>query len=260
MPTRNIPEPLTRVLEVPDVGKIPGAMPSAKPVPIIVPLGDPFADNPHNLPYDIPGKNPEPEKDPDPEKEPDEKEPNDKEPTEPDCSEPDEEMKLNSDVCVGIPYYGQKLEYIFGNATGNKNHIERSLAMEIQLNSIGIFDDAKGKKLVLDNLSDAFDNPSSIIKTQGNGRVVRKSILTGPSGVLKIESLWDAERLITIKLEEDVGEEPEGNVEDGDSKEGSGNDLSNIKELDDILNDPSILKGIKPEDLHQYLKEKGYNP
>lgn len=40
--------------------------------------------------------------------------------------------------------------------------------MELQLNSIGIFDDAKGKKLVLDNLSNAFDDPSSMRETLDN--------------------------------------------------------------------------------------------
>ena len=38
--------------------------------------------------------------------------------------------------------------------------------MERLLNSFRIFDDASDRKLVLDNLSDAFDNPSSILKTQ----------------------------------------------------------------------------------------------
>ena len=37
--------------------------------------------------------------------------------------------------------------------------------MERLLNSFRIFD-AFDRKLVLDNLSDAFDNPSSILKTQ----------------------------------------------------------------------------------------------
>jgi len=41
---------------------------------------------------------------------------------------------------------------------------------------------------------------------------------------------------------------------------GTGNTLRNIKDLDDILTDPSKLKGIKPDDLHKYLKDNGYNP
>ena len=71
--------------------------------------------------------------------------------------------------------------------------------MERLLNSFRIFD-AFDRKLVLDNLSDAFDNPSSILKTQENGRIVRESLLSGPNGVLKVESVWDREKLITVKL------------------------------------------------------------
>ncbi|MDR5002780.1 hypothetical protein [Brevibacillus parabrevis] len=41
---------------------------------------------------------------------------------------------------------------------------------------------------------------------------------------------------------------------------GTGNALQNIKGLDDILNDPSKLKGIEPDDLHKYLIDNGYNP
>ncbi|MFE3573846.1 hypothetical protein [Lysinibacillus sp. NPDC059133] len=131
----------------------------------------------------------------------DEKEPDqEKEPNNPSCDISDEEMDIDSDLCEGIPYFGKKLEYIFGNATGNKHNIDRSIAMERQLNSIGIFDDATGRKLVLDNLSDAFDNPSSILKTQENGRIIRESLLSGPNGVLKVESVWDREKLITVKL------------------------------------------------------------
>ena len=129
------------------------------------------------------------------------------EPSNPSCNDSDN-MEVDSGQCEGVPYFGSKLEFIFGNATGNKNHIERSLAMELQLNSIGIFDDAKGKKLVLDNLSNAFDDPSSIRETQENGRVVRTSVLKGPNGELKVESVWDKEKLISVKLGEDVEEEP----------------------------------------------------
>jgi len=198
IPTRNIPDILQPVIEVPDVGGIPSAMPSIENVPIIIPLDDPFRDNPHNLSYETPSEDPttggqDPE-DPDSDGE---------EPTEPNetsCDESNEEMEVDSDQCEGIPYFGKKLEYIFGNATGNKHNIDRSIAMERQLNSIGVFDDAFGRKLVLDNLSDAFDNPSSILKTQENGRIVRESLLSGPNGVLKVESVWDREKLITVKL------------------------------------------------------------
>ncbi|MFJ7647696.1 hypothetical protein ACIQ1H_09110 [Lysinibacillus sp. NPDC097279] len=117
-----------------------------------------------------------------------------------DCKELASNMEVDSNLCKGEPYFGRKLEYMFGNATGNRHNIERSIAMELQLNSIGIFDDATGRKLVLDNLSEAFEDPLSILKVQDNGRIVRESILLGPNGVLKVESVWDEERLITILL------------------------------------------------------------
>ncbi|WHY45515.1 hypothetical protein [Lysinibacillus pakistanensis] len=140
-----------------------------------------------------------------------EKEPEPEKPTEPSnpsCNDSDN-MEVDSGQCEGVPYFGSKLEFIFGNATGNKNHIDRSLAMELQLNNIGIFDDAKGKKLVLDNLSNTFDDPTSIRETLDNGRVVRTSVLKGPNGDLKVESVWDKEKLISVKLGEDVVKEPE---------------------------------------------------
>lgn len=40
------------------------------------------------------------------------------------------------------------MEYVFGNATGAKHNIDRSIAMEKQLNSIGVFDNDTGIKLM----------------------------------------------------------------------------------------------------------------
>jgi len=98
------------------------------------------------------------------------------------------------------PDYGRKMEYVFGNATGNKHNIDRSIAMKRQLNSVGIFDNETDRKLVLEKLTNTFNNTSSILKTQDNGRIVRESLLKGPNGVLKVESIWDGEKLITVKL------------------------------------------------------------
>ena len=41
---------------------------------------------------------------------------------------------------------------------------------------------------------------------------------------------------------------------------GEGNTLKNFNGLDDILNDPSKLKGVKPEELYKHLKDNGYDP
>lgn len=62
------------------------------------------------------------------------------------------------------PDFGKKLEYVFGNATEPKHNIDRSIAMENQLKSIGVFDNESGRKLILDNLIKAFNDPSSTLK------------------------------------------------------------------------------------------------
>ena len=41
---------------------------------------------------------------------------------------------------------------------------------------------------------------------------------------------------------------------------GTGKALKSINGLDDILNDPSKLKGIEPDELYKYLKDNEYNP
>ncbi|WP_310551895.1 hypothetical protein [Paenibacillus glufosinatiresistens] len=98
------------------------------------------------------------------------------------------------------PEFGRKLEYIFGNATGSKHNIDRSIAMENQLKSIGIFDNQAGRELVLKNLTDDFKDPKSISKIQENGNVVRDPLIAGPNGLIKIESVWDGNKLITVQL------------------------------------------------------------
>lgn len=96
--------------------------------------------------------------------------------------------------------FGKKLEYVFGNATGTKHNIDRSIAMEKQLNSIGIFDNKAGREIVQDNLTKAFNDPSSILKVQENGRIVRESLLSGPNGLVKVESIWEDAKLITVQI------------------------------------------------------------
>ncbi|AVK84465.1 hypothetical protein C3943_13235 [Lysinibacillus sp. B2A1] len=193
----------------------------------------------------IPDKKPEPGTEPNPDDNEKPTEPNEKS-----CNESDD-MEVNSGQCEGVPYFGSKLEFIFGNATGNKNHIERSLAMELQLNSIGIFDDAKGKKLVLDNLSNAFDDPSSIVKTQDNGRVVRETMISGPNGKLKVVSVWNKEKLVSVQLGEDV-EDPE-DIENSEDIEDSREYTNEGTDNDETLDNGGVLDSAN-------FAQKTYNP
>lgn len=98
-----------------------------------------------------------------------------------------------------IPELGRKLEYIFGNATGNAHNIQRSTDMARQLNRIGIHGDARGRELLTEHFAMVLNNPMNIVKEQG-ARTVRESLLSGPGGFLKMESVWENNKLITVKL------------------------------------------------------------
>ncbi len=98
------------------------------------------------------------------------------------------------------PDIGTKLEYFFGNATGNAHNIQRSGDMASQLNRIGIGDNARGRALFAKHLEDVFNDPNSVVRVQENGRTVREGILKGPGGMVKTETVWDGNRLITGNL------------------------------------------------------------
>jgi RHS repeat-associated protein len=93
---------------------------------------------------------------------------------------------------------GTKLEYVFGKATGSAHNIERSTGMLRQLESVGIFDNAQGRSLMRSHLEDVYSGTQGVV--QSNGRYLRESLLMGPRGGLKVESVWEGNKLITVKL------------------------------------------------------------
>lgn len=93
---------------------------------------------------------------------------------------------------------GTKLEYVFGKATGSVHNIERSTGMLRQLESVGIFDNAAGRSLLNSHLESVYSGSKGIL--QSNGRYLRESLLMGPNGGLKVESIWEGNKLITVKL------------------------------------------------------------
>ena len=71
------------------------------------------------------------------------------------------------------PNIGNKLEYAFGNATGSPHNINRSIQNENNLNSIGIFDNEKGRTLMNDYLQEAYNQRLNGV-LQDNGRIYMK--------------------------------------------------------------------------------------
>lgn len=72
---------------------------------------------------------------------------------------------------------GNKLGYLFGKASGNKHNIERSKAMRTELQKIGIHNTSSGREYTV---------------------TTRESLLMGPGGAVKVESVWDGNRLLTV--------------------------------------------------------------
>lgn len=68
------------------------------------------------------------------------------------------------------------------------------------IDSTGIFDNAEGRAYVQDHLTEVLNDPFNIMKVQKNGRIVKESLLAGPEGVVKVQAVWDGDKLITIQI------------------------------------------------------------
>jgi len=96
-----------------------------------------------------------------------------------------------------VPQIGSKLEYFLGNATGNAHNIERSRAMLAQLQRVGLPDSPATREFLKSHLDSILNNATTIVRTQANGRIVRESLIMGPRGALKLETVWEGAKLIT---------------------------------------------------------------
>lgn len=97
-----------------------------------------------------------------------------------------------------IPQLGQKLNFLFGKATGSEHNVARSQDMFYKLRSIGLNDMSGWRDYVSQHLDNVLNDPDNIVRVQENGRAVRESLLWGPLGAVKLETVWEAEKLITF--------------------------------------------------------------
>jgi hypothetical protein len=69
------------------------------------------------------------------------------------------------------------------------------------MESVGLPDTPATRQLLKEHLTQVLNNPNNISSVQSEtGRVVRQSLLMGPRGALKVESVWDGNKLITVVL------------------------------------------------------------
>ncbi len=110
-------------------------------------------------------------------------------------SQSQKEKRINGNA----PILSQKLDYVFGKATGRQHNLDRSLGMLRQLKSIGIHDTPTSRADMATHLKQVFHDQNSIASENGNW-IKRESLLAGPGGFLKVESTWKGPQLITIVL------------------------------------------------------------
>ena len=106
-----------------------------------------------------------------------------------------------------------KLNYVFGKATGNQHNIQRSQSMQMEFRKIGINDTPAFREYLSNHLNSVLHDSDSIIKMEKRSYVakellnkptieytatVRESFLMGPMGGVKIESVWNGNKLLTI--------------------------------------------------------------
>ena len=89
----------------------------------------------------------------------------------------------------------QKLDYILGNATGDKHNIDRAQGLLEQVQSIGINDTPKGRQYMLEQLMEI---PDAVSESHIRNRY--SSLLCGPNGVKQMDTIWESGKLITIYI------------------------------------------------------------
>lgn len=100
-------------------------------------------------------------------------------------------------ICADL---GRKLDYMFGKAQGNKHNIDRSQSMQRSLENIGLGDNENSRAYISDHLNKVLNDPKTIIEIQESGNTVRESLLKGPDGVVKVKSIWEDAKLITVEI------------------------------------------------------------
>ncbi|MEU5853032.1 hypothetical protein [Saccharopolyspora shandongensis] len=86
-----------------------------------------------------------------------------------------------------------KFDYAFGKVNSSKHAADRSSQIKTELSRIRIFNNTKGREIVREHLESVVrsDNNISQISDHSWGRrQVRESLLAGPGGFMKLQTVW----------------------------------------------------------------------
>lgn len=99
----------------------------------------------------------------------------------------------NSTTKTFIP--NDKFNYFFGKVKSDPHNTPRSIQNKQQLASIGIHDNAQGRKIISDTVENSVSSPANIISTEkkiGKDGLTynvekRETLIIGPGGIRKLE-------------------------------------------------------------------------
>ena len=104
------------------------------------------------------------------------------------------------DIADAAKIIEQKTDFILGKATGSKHNRDRSRDMLNKMEEAGLPDNPETRKIISENLMGALKDPSSIKEHLGDSRVLRESLISGRNGHLRMDTIWEGNELITIRL------------------------------------------------------------
>ena len=98
-----------------------------------------------------------------------------------------------------LPELGRKLDFMFGKATGSAHNVQRSRDMLRQLQRIGLHDTPANRAYIEEHLTMVLNDPNNIVAVR-NGRTIRESLLMGPNGGCKLQTIWEGSKLLTVYI------------------------------------------------------------
>ena len=107
---------------------------------------------------------------------------------------------------------GNKLDYQFGKAGGNKHNVDRTTGLKAEMDKLGFDDTPENRAYFEQYYNDVLNDSSNIVGKPQTASYVesgvtynytvttRESFLMGKYGGAKVTTHWDGNRLLTIKI------------------------------------------------------------
>ena len=107
---------------------------------------------------------------------------------------------------------GNKLDYQFGKAGGNRHNIDRTNGLKAEMDKLGFNDTAENRAYFEQYYNDVLNSSNNIVGVPETASYIengvthyytvttRESFLMGKYGGAKVTTYWDGNRLLTIKI------------------------------------------------------------